>query len=95
MNEMSNILKSFVYKTIQMLVDNPDDVMVDISTSTKNVIVQIKVNDSDCGKVIGKKGKTIESLKTITLAIKNTNYSDDKRKVSLELLEDETRNFNQ
>ena len=93
MTEMSDFLKDFVFENIQKVVDNPDDVEVNVSTSTKNVIIQIRVNDSDHGKVIGRKGNTIQSLKILATAVKNTKFPDDRRKVSLELLEDETRNF--
>lgn len=90
---MSSFIKDYIEGNIKKMVDSPDDVDIDVSTSTKNVIIQIKVDDSDYGKVIGRKGNTIQSLKTLTMAVKNTNFPDDKRKVSLELLEDETRNF--
>lgn len=94
MNEMSNFIKDFINENIRKIVDNPDEVNINVTTSTKNVIIQIKVDDLDYGKVIGRKGNTIQSLKTLTMAVKNTNFPEDKRKVSLELLEDETRNFN-
>lgn len=90
---MSELLKSFVENTTKQLVDNPDDVDINVVVSTKSVIVQIKVSKSDCGKVIGKKGRSIDALKVIALAIKNTRYPDDSRKVSLEILEDEASNF--
>lgn len=94
MKEMSEFLKDFVSENVQKVVDNPEDVEVNVSTSTKNVIIQVRVNDSDHGKVIGRKGNTIQSLKILTTAVKNTKFPDDRRKVSLELLEDESRNFN-
>ncbi|MFW6242538.1 MAG: KH domain-containing protein [bacterium] len=93
MNEMSTFIKDYINENIKKIVDHPDDVEINVSTSTKNVIIQIRVNDTDYGKVIGRKGNTIQSLKILTMAVKNTNYPEDKRKVSLELLEDETRNF--
>jgi predicted RNA-binding protein YlqC (UPF0109 family) len=64
-----------------------------VTVSTKNVIIQIKSLKSDLGKIIGKKGRTIDSLKTITLAIKNTHFPSDTRRVSLEIIEDETASF--
>lgn len=93
MNEVSTTIKEFIVPIIKEIVDNPDDVNVDVSVSTKNVIVQVEVNDDDHGKVIGKKGRTIEALKVIASAVKNTKIPDDGRKVSLEILEDETKRF--
>lgn len=86
---MKDILDEFITMTAKKLVDNPDEVEVSIVTSTKSIIAQIKVKKEDFGKIIGKKGRTIESLKTIALAIKNTHFSQDSRRVSLELIEDE------
>ncbi len=93
MGEMSELLKDYVEYTTKLLVDEPDEVGVNVSVSTKTVIVQIKVEKSDCGKVIGKKGRTIEALKILALAIKNTHFPDDSRRVLLEVLEDEQSRF--
>jgi len=90
---MTDLLKDFVEETTRKLVDNPDEVYVNVAVSTKSVIIQIKVAKSDCGKIIGKKGRTIDALKIITLAIKNTQYSNDIRKVTLEILEDESSGY--
>lgn len=91
---ISEVLGCFVTETTKNLVDNPEDVDVFVSVSTKNVIIQIKASKSDLGKVIGKKGRTIDALKILTLAIKNTTFPQDIRKVSLEVLEDENSSFN-
>ena len=91
---ISEVLGCFVTETTKNLVDNPEDVDVFVSVSTKNVIIQIKASKSDLGKVIGKKGRTIDALKILTLAIKNTKFPQDIRKVSLEVLEDENSLFN-
>ena len=93
MNNITDVLKQYVEYNVKGLVDNPNKVIVNVSLSTKTVIVQIKVEQEDCGKVIGKKGRTIESLKILTLAIKNTNFADDNRKVILEILEDEDSSY--
>jgi hypothetical protein len=79
--------------TTKSIVDNPNDVAIDISITTKAIIMQIKGNKSDSGKIIGKKGRTIESLKVICLAIKNTKFPDDSRRIILEVVEEENSNF--
>lgn len=90
---IKELLQEYIYDTTKKLVDNPEEVEVIVTISTKTVIVQIKTSKSDCGKVIGKKGRTIESMKILALAIKNTHFSDDTRKISLEILEDESSNY--
>jgi predicted RNA-binding protein YlqC (UPF0109 family) len=93
MNEMSALLKNFVENTTALIVDNPDDIQVIASVSTKAIIIQIKVDKSDCGKIIGKHGRTIESMKVLCLAVKNTKFPEDSRRVMLEVLEDENSEF--
>lgn len=93
MSGMSDLLQGYVEDTTKRIVDNPNDVNVHASISTKAVILQIKVAQSDCGKIIGKGGRTIDALKILCLAIKNTNFPDDSRRVMLEVLEDENTSF--
>ncbi|MCK5605164.1 KH domain-containing protein [Candidatus Pacearchaeota archaeon] len=90
---MSDVLREYVDYTTRSLVDSPDEVTVKVAVSTKSVIVQIKTDQRDCGKVIGKRGRTVEALKLIVLAIKNTMYPDDARRVSLEIIEEETSGY--
>lgn len=90
---MTDIIKGYLETTIKNIVDKPEEVKLEISTSTKTILVQIRTSKLDCGKVIGRKGKTIEALKIISTAIKNTKFSEDSRNVVLEILEDENVNF--
>lgn len=93
MGEMSQLLKEYVSETTKKVVDNPESVEVNVSVSTKAIIIQVRVDSVDCGKIIGKRGRTIDALKILCLAIKNTNYPEDARRVMLEVLEDENANF--
>jgi len=93
MSEMSKTLQDYIENTTKAVVDKPEVVEVSVSVSTKAIIVQIRVDQTDCGKIIGKKGRTIDALKILCLAIKNTNYPDDSRRVMLEVLEDENSDF--
>lgn len=93
MGEMSTLLKDYVESTTKAVVDKPESVEVRASVSTKAIIIQVKVDTTDCGKIIGKRGRTIDALKVLCLAIKNTNYPEDSRRVMLEVLEDENTSF--
>lgn len=93
MGDMKELLKEVVIYNASKAVDNPEDVDVAVSISTKAIIIQIKVESSDCGKIIGKKGRTIDALKILCLAIKNTNFPEDSRRILLEVLEDESSSF--
>jgi hypothetical protein len=93
MGGMADSLRDYVEQTTKKIVDSPADVEVTCAVSTKAVIVQIRVEKRDCGKIIGKRGKTIDALKLLCLAIKNTNHPNDSRRVLLEVLEDENSDF--
>ena len=93
MQKMSEALKDYVELTTKKLVDTSGEVEVKVVVTTKTVIIQIKTAKSDCGKVIGKRGRTVEALKILVLAIKNTHFPDDTRRVSIEIVEDETSDF--
>ena len=93
MTGMADLLKERVELLTKDIVDKPNDVKILASISTKAVILQIKVAQSDCGKIIGKSGRTIESMKVLCLAIKNTKFPGDSRRVLLEVLEDENSSF--
>jgi len=85
---------NFVEDTVKKMVDDSNSVKVDVNVSTKNVIIQVQADKSDLGKIIGKKGRNIDSLNIITSAIKNTKFPEDKRSISIEIIEDEDSNFN-
>lgn len=93
MSGISDLLNSNVENLTKQIVDNPEEVFVTSSVSTKAVIIQIKVSRRDCGKIIGKKGRTIDAMKVLCLAIKNTNFPEDSRRIMLEVLEDEDSEF--
>jgi len=94
MANMSDMMRSFVKDTTENIVDKPDEVDVKTTVSTKAVIIQVRVHDRDCGKIIGRRGRTIDALKVLCLAIKNTQFPNDSRRVMLEVLEDENSQFN-
>jgi len=93
MSGMSDLLQSYVENETKSIVDNPDDVGVSVSISTKAIIIQVKVAQKDCGKIIGKRGRTIDAMKVLCLAKKNTNYPEDSRRILIEVLEDENSGF--
>jgi predicted RNA-binding protein YlqC (UPF0109 family) len=80
-------VKVFVENLVGNLVDKKNDINVDVSISTKTILVQIKTAKEDCGKVIGRKGRTIEAIKILTLAFKNTQFPQDSKNISIEIIE--------
>jgi len=58
-------MKELLLKIITALVDNPDDIQIKTIEGKSTNVLELKVNKSDIGKVIGKKGRTADSLRTI------------------------------
>jgi len=93
MSNLTGTLQKFIEDTTKSIVDEAEKVEVSVAVSTKAVIVQIRVAQYDVGKIIGKQGRTIDSLKILCLAIKNTQFPEDSRRILLEVLEDENSGF--
>jgi predicted RNA-binding protein YlqC (UPF0109 family) len=51
------------------LVDHPDDVEVTEIAGDHNSVVELRVAKDDIGKVIGKEGRTAQSMRTILTAL--------------------------
>jgi len=62
------MMKEFVEYIAKHLVDNPDQVEVNQIESEKTTILELTVANNDVGKVIGKKGKTVNAIRTLLTA---------------------------
>lgn len=51
------------------IVDNPDDVRVDVRQSGRGDILEVRVDPSDLGRVIGRGGRTASALRTVITAL--------------------------
>lgn len=70
---MSTIDQQFVEYVVKSLVGFPDDVHVDRLTDEKGVLLSLTVNPQDLGRVIGKRGVTAQSLRTLLRALGTKN----------------------
>lgn len=77
-------MKSLAQKIIERLVDNPEDVSIKEDRQNGIIKLTIRVNRSDVGKVIGKHGNTITSLRTLFKAI---SVKENKKLVDVVVLE--------
>lgn len=76
-------MKDLVMRIAQSLVDNPDKVEVTEVIGEQTSVIGLRVSKEDLGKVIGKQGRTAESILTVLSA---TGAKMHKRAV-LEILE--------
>jgi predicted RNA-binding protein YlqC (UPF0109 family) len=58
-------LKEIVSFIAKALVDDPEEVEVEVIEGEKTVIVELSVAPTDLGKVIGKDGRTAQSIRTL------------------------------
>jgi predicted RNA-binding protein YlqC (UPF0109 family) len=88
MNGTGERLQSLLLGVVKELVDQPDAAKVDatIGTGGRTVVLTISTGKGDLGKVIGKQGKTAETLRYLLEAmaarhrIKVVMEIDDQRK---------------
>lgn len=70
---MSSIDQQFVEYIVKSLVEHPDDVVVDRIIDEKGVLLTLTVNPEDLGRVIGRRGTTAQSLRTLLRALGTKN----------------------
>ena len=73
MNDGTNVEVEFLHQVIGALVEHPEDVAVKRSVDEKGVLLELTVNPEDIGRVIGKKGATAQSLRTLLRALGTKN----------------------
>ncbi len=61
MSELKNLIETIS----KALVDLPDSVSVHEVMGEQTTVIELKVDKSDLGKVIGKQGRTARALRTI------------------------------
>ena len=73
-------MKEVLETIIKSLVDNKSAVEIKEIDEEKKVTFEVKVDEKDFGKIIGKQGKIAQSIRTIMKSLSN-------KKVNVEFLE--------
>lgn len=58
-------MKEAVEKILRSLVGEPDAVEVYENADGKNVRIEVRVAESDMGRVIGREGRTVKAIRSI------------------------------
>ncbi|MEI6742704.1 MAG: KH domain-containing protein [bacterium] len=53
---------------VRSIVDNPDAVQVDAREDADKVFLEVRVGEGDLGRVIGRRGRTAQSIRTVVRA---------------------------
>tara|TARA_B100001250_G_C19551536_1_gene679217 strand:- start:516 stop:776 length:261 start_codon:yes stop_codon:yes gene_type:complete len=53
---------------VKSVVEKPDEVQIDIQTGNDETTLAVKVGDGDMGRVIGRRGRIANAIRTVTRA---------------------------
>ncbi len=76
-------MKELVEVIAKSLVDYPDEVQVTETEDDKSVVLELRVAQSDMGKVIGKQGRIAKAIRTVVKAA----ASGEDKKVIVEIMQ--------
>lgn len=76
-------MKQLVETICKSLVDNPEEVKVTQIDGEQTTILELRVHQTDLGKVIGKQGRTARAIRTILAAA----GMKQRRRFNLEIIE--------
>ena len=62
-------MKDFITYLIKNLVDEPESVDINIFEGERTAIVEVKVDQDDVAKVVGRQGRTINALRTLAMTV--------------------------
>jgi predicted RNA-binding protein YlqC (UPF0109 family) len=76
-------MKSLIIAIARELVDKPEQVSVVEVEGEQTLVLELRVAQSDLGKIIGKYGQVVNSIRTILKAVR----TEEKKRVVLEVVE--------
>jgi predicted RNA-binding protein YlqC (UPF0109 family) len=68
-----SIDQQFIEYIVKSVVGHPDEVKIERRIDEKGVLLELSVNPEDLGRVIGKRGATAQSLRTLLRALGTKN----------------------
>ncbi|MBI1957179.1 MAG: KH domain-containing protein [Candidatus Niyogibacteria bacterium] len=67
--------QEFLEFVVKALVDNPSDVAIDRKVDEMGVLLTMKLNPADMGKIIGRSGNTAKAIRTLLRVVGLKNRS--------------------
>lgn len=62
-------MNEIVLYIVKQLVNNPEEVEVTSEENENEIIISVKANSDDLGKIIGRNGRVVNSIRTIIKSI--------------------------
>ena len=76
-------MKELVEVIAKSLVDNTDEVVVTQTENEKAIVIELRVAQSDMGKVIGKQGRIAKAIRAVVKAAS----SKEEKKVIVDIMQ--------
>ena len=76
-------MEELVEVIAKSLVDNPDEVVVTQTENDKAIVIELRVAQSDMGKVIGKQGRIAKAIRAVVKAAS----SKEEKKVIVDIMQ--------
>ena len=76
-------MKELLEYVIKSLVDNKDAVSITEKADEKTIVFEVRVEQSEMGKIIGKQGRIAKAIRTLMKSI----ATKERKKVSVEILD--------
>ncbi|MBO4949765.1 MAG: KH domain-containing protein [Clostridia bacterium] len=65
-------MKQVLFDIVTSIVNNPDKVVIEEKVSGDTTVLNLMVDESDLGKVIGKQGRIAKAIRTVVKAVANS-----------------------
>ena len=75
-------MKETLETIIKSLVEFPEQVSITEASGEKSIIYEVKVAETDMGKVIGKEGRVAKAIRTVVKAI----AAKEQKRVTIEFI---------
>ena len=76
-------MKEILETLIKSLVEHTDEVIITEKEEGKTFVYEVKVNESDMGKVIGKQGRVAKSIRTLMKSVAGKEH----KKIAIEFID--------
>lgn len=76
-------MKDILELIIKNLVTNPEAVSINEVTGEKSIVFEVKVDNADMGKVIGKQGRIAKAIREIVKAV----AAKEQKRVTVEFID--------
>lgn len=67
--------EEFVRFVVTSLVSHPDEVKIERKKDNKGILLELSVASDDLGQVIGRRGNTVQAIRTVLRALSSKNGS--------------------